>query len=258
MPLHLILWTALIVCVFAWIASLLTRDYSWVDRLWSIVPWVYVLECAGAAHWHDARLNLMGALTTLWGIRLTFNFARKGGYSGTEDYRWEVLRSRMSKMQFQLFNLFFIVLYQNALLVLIALPALTTFDHPRGLGVGDLVLTAVFVGLLAMETVADQQQWTFHQAKKAGTAEGFCTTGLFALSRHPNYFAEISQWWVIYLFGVVAAGTLAVWTITGAVLLTVLFIGSTRFTEEISLSKYPSYADYQKRVRAIVPLPRRS
>ena len=56
----------------------------------------------------------MAVLVTAWGARLTFNFARKGGYTGMEDYRWAVLRGRMKPWQFQLFNLFFIVLYQNA------------------------------------------------------------------------------------------------------------------------------------------------
>ncbi len=37
----------------------------------------------------------MALLILLWGARLTFNFARKGGYSGTEDYRWPVLRASM-------------------------------------------------------------------------------------------------------------------------------------------------------------------
>ena len=44
---------------------------------------------------------------------------------------------------------------------------------------------------------------------------------------------------------------------TPAVLLTLLFLGSTRFTESISLSKYPSYAQYQKRTSALLPLPPR-
>ncbi len=245
---------------FAWFASLLTNDTSWVDRLWSIVPWVYIVVFAHGAHWHDARLNLMAALTTAWGLRLTFNFARKGGYTGVEDYRWEVLRGRMTKLQFQLFNLFFIVLYQNALLVLIALPALTAFQHPgRPLGGLDYLVGLLFVLCLAGETVADQQQWNFHQRKAAAVAAGasmepgFLNTGLFRFSRHPNYFFEISQWWLVYAFGAVAAGSLMQWTMLGAVLLTILFIGSTRFTEEISSAKYPQYAQYQRTTSAVIP-----
>ena len=43
------------------------------------------------------RQTLAASLVTVWGIRLTFNFARKGGYSwkfweGEEDYRWAIVR----------------------------------------------------------------------------------------------------------------------------------------------------------------------
>jgi steroid 5-alpha reductase family enzyme len=41
----------------------------------------------------------------------------------------------------------------------------------------------------------------------------------------------------------------------GAVILTGLFQGSTNFTEEITRSKYPSYAEYQKRTSRLLPLP---
>jgi steroid 5-alpha reductase family enzyme len=93
-PLLLVLSIAIAVCVFAWIASLITHEHSWVDRLWSIVPVAYVWVFAASAGLADVRLDLMAVLVTLWGARLTFNFARKGGYTGTEDYRWAVLRGR--------------------------------------------------------------------------------------------------------------------------------------------------------------------
>ena len=114
---------AAVACVFAWTASLVSGDTSWVDRMWSLLPETYVVIFAGFAHFTNARLTIMAILTTLWGARLTFNFARKGGYRGVEDYRWGVLRDSMTTWQFQLFNFFFIVIYQNLLLVLIALPA---------------------------------------------------------------------------------------------------------------------------------------
>jgi steroid 5-alpha reductase family enzyme len=261
-PLLVVILIAAAVCAFCWIASLISHDNSWVDRLWSIVPVVYVWVFAIGAGLSDARLDVMAGLVTLWGARLTFNFARKGGYSGEEDYRWPVLRARMKPWQFQLFNLFFIVLYQNAILVLITLPAFTAYEH-RGapFGAADVVLTVLFLALLTGETIADQQQWSFHRAKKAGGPDfrpRFLTTGLFKFSRHPNFFFEQAQWWVLFFFGAVAAGSILQWTVLGALLLTGLFIGSTTFTESITRSKYPEYADYQATTSAVVPwFPRR-
>jgi steroid 5-alpha reductase family enzyme len=269
-PLLVVILLAAAVCAFCWIASLISHDNSWVDRLWSIVPVAYVWVFAIATfvpdiRLADPRLICMAGLVTLWGARLTFNFARKGGYNGHEDYRWPVLRARMSPAQFAVFNLLFIVIYQNAILVLITLPALTAYENRSPFGPLDVVLTVVFLGLLAGETVADQQQWNFHRAKAADVAAGreprprFLQAGLFRFSRHPNFFFEQAQWWVLFLFGAVAAGSLLQWTVLGAVLLTILFVGSTQFTESITKSKYPEYADYQSRVSAVVPwFPRRA
>ncbi|NII68564.1 DUF1295 domain-containing protein [Microbacterium ulmi] len=267
-PLLLVVLVAAAVCAFCWIASLITKDTSWVDRIWSLAPvayvWIFAIAAIGDGR-DAARVVVMAVLATAWGARLTFNFARKGGYTGMEDYRWAILRSRMRPWQFQVFNLLFIVLYQNALLVLITLPAYIAWLHPVGFTVWDAVFAALFVAFLVGEFVADQQQWSFHQAKKAGRAEGFLTTGLFAYSRHPNFFFEQAQWWTFYALGATAAAASGLglwggalnWSIAGAFLLTVLFIGSTIFTESITASKYPAYADYQRTTSMLVPLPRR-
>ena len=262
-PLLVVILVAVAVATFCWIASLVSHDHSWVDRLWSIVPVVYVWIFAAFAGFADARLDVMAGLVTLWGARLTFNFARKGGYSGTEDYRWPVLRDRLGPAKFAVFNILFIVIYQHALLVLITLPALTAYEH-RGtpLNVLDLVVAIVFLAMLAGETIADQQQWDFHRAKAAAKAAGgphanFLTTGLWRYSRHPNFFFEQAQWWALFFFGAIAAGSVLQWTVLGAALLTGLFIGSTTFTESITRSKYPEYADYQATTSAVVPFPPR-
>ena len=256
-PLIVVLLIAAVVCALVLVASIATGDYSWVDRSWSIVPAIYVWVFAGFAGLADTRLTVMAVLVTLWAARLSFNFARKGGYSGVEDYRWAVLRARMTARQFQVFNVFFITIYQNLILVLIALPALTAYNN-RGTSLGplDVLVTALFVTFLGAETVADQQQWNFHQAKKAGGPEftpRFLSSGLWRYSRHPNFFFEQAQWWALFLFGAIAAGSRLQWTVIGALLLTVLFVGSMRFTEAITLSKYPEYAEYQATTSAMVP-----
>jgi steroid 5-alpha reductase family enzyme len=270
-PLALVLIVFAVTCAFCWIASLITKDTSWVDRIWSIVPAVYVwiFAVAGMGDGKDAtRLVVMALLVTAWAARLTFNFARKGGYTGMEDYRWAILRGRMKPWQFQLFNVFFIVLYQNALLVLITLPAMIAWQNPAPLGGWDAAFAVLFAAFLIGEFAADQQQWNFHEAKKAAGGHlepGFTTTGLFRLSRHPNFFFEQAQWWAFYALGAAAATAsgLGFWggainaTIIGAVLLTILFLGSTIFTESITGAKYPGYAEYQRTTSMLVPLPPR-
>jgi steroid 5-alpha reductase family enzyme len=256
------LWACLYVfagvCLAIWLLSVVTKEYSWTDRIWSLVPIAYAGIFAGAAGFADVRLDVMFGLVALWGARLTFNFARKGGYArGGEDYRWVVLRTRMKPWQFQAFNLVFITLYQNVILLLITLPGYTALQHRTPFGAWDFVVAVVFAAFLVGETVADQQQWTFQRFKRDELAAGreparFVQTGLFRYSRHPNFFFEQAQWWAVAAFGVVAAGSVE-WTVLGAVLLTLLFVGSTRFTESISVSRYPEYAGYQRRTSAVVP-----
>jgi len=74
---------------------------------------------------------------------------------------------------------------------------------------------------------------------------------LFSISRHPNFFCEISLWWAVYLFSVSSIG----WnySFVGPLLLNLLFLGSTPLTEQISLEKYPSYTKYQQKVSRLVP-----
>jgi len=246
--------TASSISFVAWLRSVITGDSSQVDRLWSIVPEIYLWIFAGFAHLHNATLNTMAILGTLWGARLTFNFARKGGYSGVEDYRWEILRNSMTGWQYQLFNIFFITIYQNFLLVLITLPAYYVYQHPTTNNGWLITFAILFLLALIGEFIADQQQWDFHKAKAAGaTDKRFCTTGLFTISRHPNFFFEQAQWWILYLMGAFTTAHYLNLSIVGAVLLTALFIGSTRFTEQISLSKYPEYREYQRSTAGILP-----
>lgn len=257
--------TAIFACLFAiavcWVLSVVTREYSWIDRLWSVMPPLYVFWFALSSETPDARPMAMALLAALWGARLTFNFARKGGYSlGGEDYRWAELRSRMSPLAFQAFNFFFIALFQHLLLLGISLPVL---EAQRGaqkpFGVVDVLLCALFLVFLAGETVADEQQWRFQCEKKAQRERGvrvthaFLTQGLFRYSRHPNFFCELAQWWIFYALGAWASERWINFTILGPLVLTALFHGSTAFTEALSLRKYPDYADYQARVSRLVP-----
>jgi len=260
------LWVAVGACAVltaaCWLASVVTGNYSQVDRLWSIVPPAYMTYFAASAGLADARLNLMAVLTGLWGVRLTYNFARKGGYRrGSEDYRWPELRGLLGRTGFQLLNATFIAPYQNLLLLLITLPGYVAW-RARGtpLGALDYLAAGAFLAFLFGETVADQQQWRFQRAKQAHQARGeaggpgFVTTGLFRFSRHPNFCCEMAMWWMIYLFAVAGSGRRLHWSMTGTVLLTLLFQGSTWFTERLTLAKYPAYDAYRRATPRFLPL----
>lgn len=246
----------------------LTRNFSQVDKLWSIVPVLYAWVATVQAG-YEPRMVLMSVVATVWGLRLTYNFSRHGGYSwkfwtGNEDYRWAHVRKKPglgNPVIWTLFDLGFIALYQNALLLAIALP-IVWVQGTGAPGLADYVLATLYLGLVVMETVADQQQWNFQAEKKrqvkAGgalsgmAADGFISSGLWARSRHPNYFAEQAIWVVFFLFSVAASGRLNA-SIAGCLLLILLFRGSSNLSETIQLGKYPRYADYRRRVPRFLP-----
>ncbi|MES2513916.1 MAG: DUF1295 domain-containing protein, partial [Bacteroidota bacterium] len=89
-----LLFGALAVSLMCYAVSEITGNCSQVDKIWSIVPVFYAWYMAYKGLF-DERLVLMAILVTIWGIRLTYNFSRRGAYklkfwTGEEDYRWEV------------------------------------------------------------------------------------------------------------------------------------------------------------------------
>jgi steroid 5-alpha reductase family enzyme len=267
-PLHVVCEAAAALALAAFVSSIVSGDHSWVDRLWSTAPvafaWYYAARSGG-----DWKIFAAALVITAWGVRLTFNFARKGGYSGTEDYRWPIMRRRMpNPVAWQAFNLLFISIFQVGLLVMITFPMdalLRAGARPAGGSAGFVVLLAASLFLLCLETAADEQQWRFHRAKrlasegnpvperfKADVERGFLATGLFRHSRHPNYFAEMMQWWCLALSAWCVSAQ-PPWFLAGAAVLTALFVGSTVFTESLSAAKYAEYATYQKKVSPIIP-----
>jgi steroid 5-alpha reductase family enzyme len=271
---HQVLSKLVIVYVVAallcFLVSSFSRNYSQVDKLWSLIPIVYVWMVAVASGF-EGRILLMALLVTAWGLRLTYNFSRRGGYSlrfwtGEEDYRWAVLRSKpelSAGWKWMLFNLLFISLYQMGLILLITLPALRSMGGKAFSWVDGLIAT-IFLFFLVTETIADQQQWNFHKRKKEAQdaggnlpepfRKGFVDSGLWGLVRHPNYTSEMAIWIVLYFFSVAATGTWLNWSVMGAILLVLLFWGSSNFSESISSGKYPDYVEYQKRVPRFIPL----
>lgn len=264
------IWIYLGVALTCFVVSELTRNCSQVDKIWSIVPMAYAWYMAYAGGL-DPRSLLMAGLVTLWGIRLTYNFSRRGAYtwkfwSGEEDYRWEVLRQKpmfQSRTAWFFFNLFFISLYQNGLILLFNLPLLVALQGAETpLGWLDFLAAGLMLTFLVIETIADQQQWKFqnekHRRKKAGVplgdyAHGFTNVGLWRWMRHPNYMAEQAIWICYYFFSVAATGRWLNWSVAGCLLLVVLFQGSSDFSESISAQKYPAYKDYQRRVGRFIP-----
>ncbi len=268
--LHTLLYVFGIAATLTFIVSSITNNYSQVDKVWSIMPVPYTWIIAYYSNF-EPRIVLMAILVMIWSFRLTYNFSRRGGYSwkfwtGVEDYRWSILRAKpefKDKWKWVVFNLFFISIYQMSLILLFTLPALKAMNSSKPLGLYDYLLAAIILALIVVEYIADQQQFNYQKEKcrqkKTGKVDalhkiGFTHTGLWAYVRHPNYAAEQGVWILFYFFSVIATGLWMNWSIAGALLLVVLFKGSSDFSEEESVKKYPLYKNYIKEVGRFLPL----
>jgi len=170
-----------------------------------------------------------------------------------------------------IFNLVFICIYQHFLLWLIVSPSFVSSLASSSCGKSplnllDFIATLMFLSGIAIESLADDQQYAFQTEKyrriRQGLEltgeykDGFKQSGLFAIVRKPNYAAEQWIWISYYLFSVAATKSEQIWnwSASGCILLCLLFQGSGWFTECITVSKYPKYKHYQKTTPLYFPL----
>ena len=265
--------------LYCFVVGELTGNNSQMDKLWSLLPiaYVWIIAIRGGM---TARLIVNAVIVTLWGIRLTFNFARKGAYrlkfwEGEEDYRWAILRKNklfQNRFAWSMFDLFFISIYQNVLILAFCLPSLAYMNNPMPFNWIDYIAAGLALAFLLLETIADEQQWKFYKIRGQYYKEGkkleempspynlgFNTSGLWGIMRHPNYLGEQGIWLSLYIF-VIGSGAASYgifhWTIIGPLFLILLFLGSSTMGEGISSGKYPKYALYQEQVFKYLPVRR--
>ncbi|KAK5127712.1 hypothetical protein LTR08_004321 [Meristemomyces frigidus] len=262
-----------IIPIFFVVAEL-NRNYSQVDRVWSILPTLYHAHYAVWARLHGlptAKVDNVLAFSVVWTARLTFNYWRKGGYQvGSEDYRWQIIKKYIGQTGLVILDIFFISSVQSILLFAVTTPTyllLLTSQHSPTLTLLDTLFARALLLLVLFEYFADGQQWTFHAAKslyqrtakippgytRAQLDRGFLTSGLWRYSRHPNFAAEQTIWLVLYQWSCASSQTLWNWSVGGVVAYLLIFAGSTPITEWISGGKYPEYKLYQERVGRFVP-----
>jgi steroid 5-alpha reductase family enzyme len=235
----------------------------------------------------------MAIISTVWGFRLTWNFARRGGYTwppwqGDEDYRWKYLQDGFlvgilkNKIVWTIFNIVFISLFQQVLLLVVIAPSIVAHIaatkcaassdsiYSSSLNGLDLLACVLYLGFVLLEFIADNQQQSFqtekHRRIAAGETldgeylQGFRSSGLFSIVRKPNYACEQGLWVSFGLFsissfqsGIAREKNILNWSHFGWMSYILLFMGSGPFTENITLTKYPLYKEYTKETPLYIP-----
>ena len=234
------------------------RTSSFYDAYWSVIPplllaYWWVAGPVGTSGPGALRCWLVAIVVGYWAVRLTGNWMY--GFPGLhhEDWRYPMLREGAGRFEF-LADLFGIHLFPTLQVFAGMLPVYVAVTTPAD-GLVWLSWVAFFIGLSAVtiELVADTQMHRFVAARQPGAV---MDTGLWSLSRHPNYFGEITFWFSLALFGIAASPHNAWWLLAGTALMLAMFLGaSIPMMEKRSLERRPQYQDVIDRVPRLVPWP---
>lgn len=220
------LWQGLVADVVAtcviFAVSFAVNNSSVYDPYWSIVPPVLVgwwMTTPEAMAGDEQRQWLALVLVGLWGARLTWNWGR--GWSGLshEDWRYVDLAAKHGR-RYWLVSFSGIHMFPTLLVFAGCMALWPAFCSTAPLGWGDGVAATVTLAGIAFEGIADQQLRAF---RLAGHPKGtILKSGIWAWSRHPNYFGEMTFWWGLFLFAAFSAPQW--WVVTGALSITLLFL----------------------------------
>ncbi|MBF5002078.1 DUF1295 domain-containing protein [Nocardia sp. BSTN01] len=246
----------LIATVVVFVFSRIYRNSSFYDPYWSVIPpllafywWIRSDEPSNPARWW-----LMMAVMLVWAVRLTANWVTTFPGMHHEDWRYPMVRERAGRFAFAA-DLFGIHVFPTLQVFAGMIPVYVVATRAgEPFGVLDVVAFVIGAGAVTLEAVADLQMHRFAATKSPGQV---MDRGVWAWSRHPNYFGECGVWLSFGLFGLAAAPG-SWWVLAGVVTMVAMFVGvSIPMMEQRSLQRRPAYRDVVHRVSAFVPLPPR-
>ncbi|GGS30317.1 hypothetical protein GCM10010269_81100 [Streptomyces humidus] len=226
-----------------------------VDVAWGLgFTAVAAVTCAASAGEGDpVRRLLVTALTAAWGLRLAVHIARRGRGHG-EDPRYEAMLAKAPGSR-NAYALRMVYLLQGALVWLVSLPvqaAQYVSGPPSALVGAGVALWAVGLGF---EAVGDAQLARFRA--DPATRGRIMDRGLWAWTRHPNYFGDFCVWWGLYLLTCDSSAAAAVSVVSPLVMSLLLTRGSGKRLLERHMADRPGYAEYAARTSGFFPRPPR-
>ena len=260
-----LLTTLVFVCLLmalAWWVSNTTGKSGFTDVFWTygtgVAGVVLVLVPLEPGQTPSARQVLVAVLLGLWALRLGSHIlarTQKGG----DDPRYAKLKRDWGSDAPR--RMFWFLQVQAVTMALLALAVFAAAHDPRpGLDWRDWIAVAVVgVGILG-ETLSDEQLKAF--ARNKANKGKVCDTGLWAWSRHPNYFFEFLGWWAYPILGI-ELSTVYPWgwlALIGPAMLYWLLVhasGIPPLEAYMLSSRGEAFRDYQARTSAFLPMPPR-
>ena len=244
------LYAILVLAALTWLASVMKRDVSIVDSMWSVMIFAaaFVYSSSVEPYWN--RSSLILTLVLLWALRLTLYITWRN-WGEPEDSRYQAIRHKYEP-HFALKSLGIIFVFQAFLAWIISMPLWIALTVPFEYNMFDILAVALWMIGMMFESVGDWQLARF-KANPANRGK-VMNHGLWRYTRHPNYFGECLIWWGFFLF-VIPTG--AWWSILSPALLTFLLLKFSGVTmiEETIVDRRPAYREYIVSTNAFIPGP---
>tara|TARA_B100000941_G_C28433446_1_gene515560 strand:+ start:160 stop:1014 length:855 start_codon:yes stop_codon:yes gene_type:complete len=243
-------WYVLVIHWLAFIPALIFKTEKFYDLTGSICYAFSAIYVYLQSYGMFLSLSFFISLAILiWTLRLG-SFLLKRVMDAGEDKRFRTIKTNPTQF-FMTFNL-------SALWVVIcSLCALTAVSN------GVLEVKPIFyMGLLVfiigflIEVIADNQKTAFRAVPE--NANSFITTGLWSVSRHPNYFGEVTLWLGIAMMSLPYLEGVQYWTLISPIFSFVLiyFVSGVRMLEaraNVKWGENKEYLDYVKKTPIFFP-----
>ena len=240
-----------------WALAQSTGRSGYIDSVWSAATGTACAWAALGAAGDPARRWLVAGMSLLWGGRLAFYLWRRAAH-GPDDPRYAALKKEWGEAAGR--QLFIFLQVQAAAALPLALAAYFAASAPRaGIGPQDILGLAIFIAALAGETIADRQMAAF-KADPANKGQ-VCDTGLWAWSRHPNYFFEWLGWLAYPAIALSVDRPASLFALCAPILMYVLLArvsGVPPLEAHMKRSRPEAFAAYAARVSEFWPRPPRA
>ncbi|MFW6319333.1 MAG: DUF1295 domain-containing protein [Bacillota bacterium] len=242
-----ILIADLVATGFIFLMSTVFKNASIYDPYWSVAPLVMVIPFIETLN--TPTLLVLSALY-FWGIRLTLNWIYTFKDLHQQDWRYDYYKHK-SKRLWPIVNLFGIHMMPTIVVFLVMIPVFTLLTHPQPTNVVTVFGWVVMVGAVMIQAFADKQMHD-HLKQRPNAVN---KTGLWRMSRHPNYFGEITFWFGAYMMALSVSTNYLIGI--GAFINLLMFMTiSIPLMEKRQLTRRPEYESYIETTHVLIPIPK--
>lgn len=237
----------LTIAFVAWLFSVKKKDVSIVDSIWSI----FFIAAGAYIFINTNEISVRGilvlTLVCIWGLRLSAYITIRH-WGKAEDHRYQSIREN-NQPGFQYKSLYLIFIFQAIVAWIVSLPILYAIDSTQQINILDWAGVILWSIGMYYETVADYQLWKF---KREPENRGkILKTGLWAQTRHPNYFGEFLISWGYFCFAAASGAYLTIFAPIIMSFLLMKFSGVSLL--ESTMKSRDGYTEYMNNTNAFIP-----